>query len=61
MVEKVKFYELSPNQTHIFHAKQYLKSIVERDAIYKDILKVMLDEVVQKGIEYAKSLRSKYF
>jgi hypothetical protein len=49
VVEKVKFYELSPNQTHSFHAKQYLKSIVERDAIYKDILKAMLDEVVEKG------------
>jgi len=34
---------------------------VERDATYKDILKVILDEFVQRGIELAKNLKSKYF
>ena len=34
---------------------------MERDATYKDILKVILDEFVQRGIELAKNLKSKYY
>lgn len=46
VTSNLKFYDLSPLQSNIFHARQYLKAIVERDASYKDTLKAILEDLI---------------